>query len=141
MISKISTSTVRTVPNAGGASSMSLSLAWEQITTLIVTQRLVIALIMVTPTANGRVGITVKKKPMEKKDPKNIDDVKIIIQSKGKHYAIVPKKDMGNKAKYLRILALTEIMEAHDIVSTALEDINPKNFDKKNETQDYRKEK
>lgn len=54
-----------------------------------------------------------------------IEDVRIyIVANKGKHYGIIPKSDCAKDiAKKIRIIALEVIVESHDIVDTALEDL------------------
>lgn len=57
-----------------------------------------------------------------------IEDVRIIIKAKGKHWSLVPKKSecTPEEAKEIRIGLLTVICEFHDVVDTALEDIPKK---------------
>jgi hypothetical protein len=53
----------------------------------------------------------------------DIEDIRVIIKSKGKHYAILPKKNISpDEACSIRIATFSIcLMEFHDIVSTALE--------------------
>lgn len=54
----------------------------------------------------------------------DIEDVLIIIKAKGKHYSIVPKKDMDKEeCKAIRIELMRLMYQLHDIVDTALEDL------------------
>jgi len=61
-------------------------------------------------------------------DASEIEDVRIIIKAKDKHWSIVPNKEKEKKedvdARYLRIGVLSFLLKVHDVVSTALEDIN-----------------
>ena len=60
-------------------------------------------------------------KPFELDD---IEDVRIIIKAKGKHYAIIDKdKSEKEENKLLRILAFKAILVTHAIVDKPLEDI------------------
>jgi hypothetical protein len=56
-----------------------------------------------------------------------IDDVRIIISVKDKHYGIVPNKERCKMyevdAKEVRLSFLAVILQVHDIVTPALEDI------------------
>lgn len=55
----------------------------------------------------------------------DIEDVKIIIKAKGKHYSIVPREGMREAARDSRIvLGWTALSTYHAVVDTALEDIN-----------------
>lgn len=58
-----------------------------------------------------------------------VDDVRIIISAKGKNYGIVANKENCAKedldAKQVRLALLSVILKIHDIVTPALEDINP----------------
>lgn len=60
----------------------------------------------------------------------DIDDVRIIISVKGKHFGIVANKQKCEErkidAKQLRIALLHAMLEVHDIVTPALEDIKEK---------------
>lgn len=51
-----------------------------------------------------------------------IEDVKIIIKAKGKHYSMIPKGD-SEAAKILRIAFASVLLENHYIVDKALEDL------------------
>lgn len=54
-----------------------------------------------------------------------IEDVRIIIKAKGKNWSIVPKEGHSKElCKSMRFFGLDYVMQVHDIVSTALEDIN-----------------
>lgn len=57
-----------------------------------------------------------------------IEDVRIIIKAKGKHWALIPKKSecTPDEAKEIRIGLLTVVCEFHDVVDMALEDIPSK---------------
>jgi len=57
-----------------------------------------------------------------------IEDVRIIIKAKGKHWGIVPKKSecTAEEAKEIRIGLLTVICAFHDVVDTSLEGIPKK---------------
>jgi hypothetical protein len=64
-----------------------------------------------------------------------IDDVRIIISAKGKNYGIVANKEKCAKedldAKQVRLALLSVILKIHDIVTPALEDINPEKLKSK----------
>ncbi len=63
-------------------------------------------------------------KPFELID---IEDCKIIIKAKGKHYCIVPKeKENRDNCKIKRITAFLYLLKTHDIVDIPLEEINIK---------------
>jgi hypothetical protein len=51
-----------------------------------------------------------------------IEDVKILIKAKGKHFAIVPK-GCAEEAKQIRIAAAEVLFSYHFVVSTPLEDL------------------
>lgn len=57
-----------------------------------------------------------------------IEDVRIIIKAKGKHWGVVPKQSecTAEEAKEIRIGLLTVICAFHDVVDTSLEDIPQK---------------
>lgn len=56
-----------------------------------------------------------------------IDDVRVIIRSGGKHYSLVPKKGIGPEvAKEARILLVEVLFEVMDVVDTPLEDLSIK---------------
>lgn len=56
-----------------------------------------------------------------------IEDVRILIKVKGKHYSVIAKEDKA-EALELRKLALTVLLSInHIIVSTALEDHDNRN--------------
>ena len=50
----------------------------------------------------------------------DIEDVRVIVKAKGKHYGIVGKND---DALEVRIALLSVLLEDHYVVDTALEDI------------------
>jgi hypothetical protein len=53
-----------------------------------------------------------------------IEDVRIIIKAKGKHWSIVPLKDMDREeARQIRIELMRVILQLHSIIDTPLEDI------------------
>lgn len=52
----------------------------------------------------------------------DIDDVRVIIKAKGKHWSIVPKAEKGD-AKVSRIAAALFLLDTHCIVDKPLEDI------------------
>ena len=58
-------------------------------------------------------------------EQKDVDDVRIIIYAKGKHYGIVPNHEMcdSEQAKKIRIEILNILLKFHFIVEPALEDI------------------
>jgi hypothetical protein len=60
-------------------------------------------------------------------DLSEVDDVRIIICAKGKHYGIVPNKENCKEfdvdAKQMRLALLNAMLKIHDIVTPALEDI------------------
>jgi len=65
-------------------------------------------------------------------DASEIEDVKIIIKAKDKHWSIVPKESFSKEtAKNMRILSADMLLQFHDIISTALEDINSEKLKKK----------
>ena len=51
-----------------------------------------------------------------------IEDVKIIVKAKGKHYGIVPKADK-EEAKNMRISILAILINSHFVVDKSLEEI------------------
>ena len=51
-----------------------------------------------------------------------IEDVKIIVKAKGKHYGIVPKEDK-EEAKNMRISILAILINSHFVVDKSLEEI------------------
>ena len=54
----------------------------------------------------------------------DIEDVRIIIKAKGKHYSIFPKKQITKEeAKEYRILVAYVLFETHGVVDTPLEDL------------------
>lgn len=55
----------------------------------------------------------------------DIEDVKLIIKAKGKHYSIIPKGDKED-AKLMRIAMLGAVLGDYYIVDTPLEDIKQK---------------
>ena len=57
----------------------------------------------------------------------DIEDVRIIIKAKGKHYSLVVNKELATDAegREMRIACLGFIMNCHQVVDTALEDIKP----------------
>lgn len=61
-----------------------------------------------------------------------IEDVRIIIKAKGKNWSITPKEDCPKEtARGMRLLSADILMQFHDIVSTALEDIDVEKLKKK----------
>jgi hypothetical protein len=57
----------------------------------------------------------------------DIEDVRIIIKAKGKHYSIVPKKDMDKEeCRAIRIELMRVMFQLHDVVDTPLEDLKVK---------------
>ena len=50
----------------------------------------------------------------------DIEDVRVIIKAKGKHYSVIGKNDNALK---VRIALLSVLLEDHYVVDTALEDI------------------
>lgn len=57
-----------------------------------------------------------------------IEDVRIIIKAKGKHYGILPKGEIGEKvAKEIRKEVLSILIPTHYVVDGALEDLAQKN--------------
>jgi hypothetical protein len=69
------------------------------------------------------------KKPFDLED---IEDCRIIIKAKGKNYSIIPKKKFDrDMCRNLRIVLGIHAFEMHDIVDTALEDIDKEKLKKK----------
>jgi len=66
------------------------------------------------------------KPPFEIKD---VEDVRIIIKAKGKHFSIVPKKSKAKEAGIQRLACLYIVMESHDVLDKPLEEF--KDEDKK----------
>jgi len=66
------------------------------------------------------------KPPFEIKD---VEDVRIIIKAKGKHFSIVPKKNKVKEAEIQRLACLYIVMESHDVLDKPLEEF--KDEDKK----------
>ena len=64
-----------------------------------------------------------------------VEDVRIIISAKGKNYGIVANKENCEKedldAKQVRLALLSVILKIHDIVTPALEDIDPEKLKSK----------
>ena len=56
-------------------------------------------------------------------DISEIEDVRIIIKAKGKHWSIVPKRDDVDEAKQIRIAMALVLLDSHCVVSTSLEDL------------------
>lgn len=52
-----------------------------------------------------------------------IEDVRIIIKAKGKHFGIVPKTDRRDEADLSRIAMLTVLLDTHFVVSKSLESL------------------
>lgn len=50
-----------------------------------------------------------------------IDDVRIIIKAKGKHYGLVPKNDK-EQARLLRIVIAMALFDEHYVVDKSLEE-------------------
>lgn len=61
-------------------------------------------------------------------EPHEIEDVRIIIKAKGKHWSITPREDKKDEALSDRIAVLIILLSEghHNIVGTPLEDIKPK---------------
>lgn len=55
-----------------------------------------------------------------------IEDVRIIIKARGKHFGIVPKTGMKEQADLSRIAMLTVLFDSHFVVSKSLESLNLK---------------
>lgn len=58
-------------------------------------------------------------------DVSEIEDVRIIIKAKGKHFGIVPKGDK-EEARLFRIAILMVFIKDYQVVNTALEDLKEK---------------
>jgi hypothetical protein len=55
----------------------------------------------------------------------DIEDVRVIIKAKGKHWGMVPKKEYtAQEAKEIRIELMRVLFVFHTVVDTALEDLN-----------------
>jgi hypothetical protein len=54
-----------------------------------------------------------------------IEDVRIVVKAKGKHWGLVPKKEYTkDEAREIRIALLKVVFEFHAVVDTALEDLS-----------------
>lgn len=54
-----------------------------------------------------------------------IEDIRIIVKAKGKHYGIVPKEGVDKEeAKLTRIALFSVLIDNHAVVNKALEDLN-----------------
>ena len=67
-----------------------------------------------------------EKIKLEAFNTSEIEDVKILIRVKGKHYSIAPKDGMMNVARDARVKAITELFNTHNVVGVPLEQLNPK---------------
>lgn len=56
----------------------------------------------------------------------DVEDVRVIIKAKGKHYGLVPKRDActEDEAKEIRIGLLSLLTTFHYVVDKALEDLS-----------------
>lgn len=56
----------------------------------------------------------------------DVEDVRVIIKAKGKHYGLVPKRDActEDEAKEIRIGLLSLLTAFHYVVDKALEDLS-----------------
>ena len=58
---------------------------------------------------------------------KDIEDARIIIKAKGKHWSIIPKENHTKEnCKKVRINLAQTALQYHDIVATPLEDVKEK---------------
>ena len=64
------------------------------------------------------------KPPFELED---IEGVRVIIQAKGKHWSILPKKGRKDEGDKLRTALAVVLLESHVIVEPSLEEIREKN--------------
>lgn len=62
--------------------------------------------------------------PITEFELEEIEDVKIIIKAKGKHFSMIPKEDISaDDAKAYRVASALLSLQHHTIVNTALEDL------------------